>query len=128
VARILVIEPEAQARQYLESFVAELGHEVVQLKDEVGGLDEKASWPAPDLVLLEPAAAESLAMVHALRERNPQLPIICVSSEHLNDELEALEAAAYLMKPFRGRLLEWAIAEALVAADEAPVEKQLLAA
>jgi DNA-binding response OmpR family regulator len=112
VARILVIEPEAQAREYLESFLQELGHEVVQLEGEVGGL-KKASWPAPDLVLLEPADEASFASARALRERIAHLPVICLSSEHLVEIGESLQAAAFLMKPFRGRLLEWALAEAL---------------
>jgi DNA-binding response OmpR family regulator len=125
VARILVIEPEAQAREYLESFLQELGHEVVQLEGEVGGL-KKASWPAPDLVLLEPADEASLATARALRERVAHLPIICLSNEHLVEVGESLEAAAFLMKPFRGRLLEWALAEALDA--PAAVENALIAA
>ena len=125
MARILVIEPEAQAREYLESFLQELGHEVVQLESEVGGL-KKGSWPAPDLVLLEPADEASLATARALRERVAHLPIICLSSEHLVEVGESLEAAAFLMKPFRGRLLEWALAEALDA--PAAVENTLIAA
>lgn len=125
MARILVIEPEAQAREYLESFLQELGHEVVQLEGEVGGL-MKASWPAPDLVLLEPADEASLATARALRERVAHLPIICLSSEHLVEVGESLEAAAFLMKPFRGRLLEWALAEALEA--PAAAENELIAA
>jgi DNA-binding response OmpR family regulator len=125
VARILVIEPEAQAREYLESFLQELGHEVVQLEGEVGGL-KKASWPAPDLVLLEPADEASLATARALRERVAHLPIICLSNEHLVEVGESLEAAAFLMKPFRGRLVEWALAEALDA--PAAVENALIAA
>jgi DNA-binding response OmpR family regulator len=129
VARILVIEPEAQAREYLESFLQELGHEVVQLEGEIGGLDETASWPAPDLVLLEPADEASLATARALRERIAHLPIICLSSEHLVEIGESLQAAAFLMKPFRGRLLEWALAEALgELGAPAAVETQLIAA
>jgi DNA-binding NarL/FixJ family response regulator len=87
---------------------------------------KKASWPAPDLVLLEPADEASLATARALRERVAHLPIICLSNEHLVEVGESLEAAAFLMKPFRGRLLEWALAEALDA--PAAVENALIAA
>jgi hypothetical protein len=97
----------------------------VQLEGEVGGL-KKASWPAPDLVLLEPADEASLATARALRERVAHLPIICLSNEHLVGVGESLEAAAFLMKPFRGRLVEWALAEALDA--PAAVENALIAA
>jgi DNA-binding response OmpR family regulator len=107
VSGILVIEPDPIARQLLAEFVTGLGHEVV---------DEPAAGATPDLVLIEPADAEALAQAQALRERQARVPIVCVSSEHPTEAVEELDPSAYLMKPFRGRLLEWAIAEALASA------------
>jgi DNA-binding response OmpR family regulator len=107
VSGILVIEPDPVARQLLADFVAGLGHDVV---------DEPAAGATPDLVLIEPADEAALAAAQALREREAGVPIVCVSSEHPNEQIEELQPSAYLMKPFRNRLLEWAIAEALAGA------------
>lgn len=109
VATILIIEPDATAHQLLADFVSELGH-------DVAGPEDTASGAGPDLVLLEPADEGSLALAQAMRADDRHVPIVCVSSEDPTDEVRELGPSAFLRKPFRGRLLEWAIDEALVAA------------
>lgn len=108
MARILIIDPDSTAAQLLEEFVVEHGHQIVSPED-------MASGPGLDLVLLESADTAALAAASELRERYDELPIVCVSNEHPNEEVDALRPSAFLMKPFRGRLLEWAISEALEA-------------
>lgn len=108
VASVLIIEPEAMAYRLLAEFVGELGHQVI-------GPEDTASGPEPDLVLLEPADEGSLALAQALRAQYTRLRIVCVSSEDPNPQVDELEPSAFLRKPFRSRLLGWAIDEALIA-------------
>jgi DNA-binding response OmpR family regulator len=108
VASILIIEPDSVAHKLLAEFVSDLGHQVM-------GPEDTASGAGPDLVLLEPADEGSLALAQTLRARHARLPIVCVSSEHPTEAVDELQPSAFLAKPFRGRLLEWAIDEALLA-------------
>lgn len=108
MARILIIDPDPTAAKLLEEFVVELGH-------QVAGPEDMASGLGPDLVLLDPADNGAIASAAALREQSERLPIVCVSTHHPSEEVDALRPSAVLMKPFRGRLLEWAITEALLA-------------
>lgn len=106
MASILIIEPDPTAQRLLEEFVAGLGHQIMGPQDMASGL-------GPDLVLLESADAAALAQAQALRTEHHALPIVCVSSAHPDQNVDELRPSAFLMKPFRGRLLDWAISEAL---------------
>ena len=105
VARILVIDSDPAGRERVITLLTELGHATM-------GLEDMASGPGPDLAIVDPADPAALAAAQALR-RERDLPIVCVSSAHPTEEVEALDAAAFLCKPLRARLLDWAIADAL---------------
>ena len=105
MARILIIDSDPAGRERVAQAVTELGHATL-------GLEDMASGPGPDLAIVDPADPAALAAAHALR-RERDLPIVCVSSAHPTEEVEALDAAAFLCKPLRARLLDWAIADAL---------------
>ena len=69
-------------------------------------------------MLLEPAAKVGLRQAQGLRERFPQLPVLCVSIEGPSEESRLLAPVAHVMKPFRRSQLEAALALALPHASE----------
>ena len=105
MARILIIDPDPAGRELVARLVTELGHAAT-------GLEDTASGPGPDLAIVDPADPAALAAARTLR-RERDLPIVCVSSARPTAEVEALEPCAFLCKPLRARLLDWAIADAL---------------
>jgi CheY-like chemotaxis protein len=108
MARILIHEPHPDVRVLLEAIVRRAGHHPV-------GHGELTSDDAPELMILEPASAESLAAANRLRSRLEDLPIICTSVLPPSSESQALGPVAYLLKPFRLFELEAAISAALPA-------------
>ena len=108
VARVLISEPHPDSRALFELVVRRAGHEPV-------GLGELADREPPELMVLEPASGEALAIAHQLRRRLEDLPIICASIKPAGPGLESLRPAAYLVKPFRLADLEAALASALAA-------------
>jgi DNA-binding response OmpR family regulator len=108
MARILICEPHPDLRVLLEAVVRRAGHEPV-------GQGELTTDDAPELIILEPASADSLAAANGLRRRLEDLPIIFASILPPTAETKALRPAAHLMKPFRLGELETAIASALAA-------------
>ena len=109
MARILICEPHPDLRVLLEAVVRRAGHEPV-------GPGELTNDDVPELMILEPASADSLTAANGLRRRLEDLPIIFTSILPPSPETSALRPAAHLMKPFRLGELETAIASALVAA------------
>jgi CheY-like chemotaxis protein len=108
MARILISEPHPDLRVLLEAIVRRTGHEPV-------GQGELASDDTPELMILEPASAESLAAANRLRSRLEDLPIICTSVLPPSEVTQALGPVAHLLKPFRLFELEAAISAALPA-------------
>jgi DNA-binding response OmpR family regulator len=106
VARVLISEPHPDARALFELVVRRAGHEPV-------GLGELAEREPPELMILEPAFGEGLAIAQRLRRRLEDLPIICASIRPAGPGTESLRPAAYLVKPFRLAELEAALASAL---------------
>ena len=107
MARVLISEPHPDSRALFELVVRRAGHEPV-------GLGELADREPPELMILEPAFGEGLAIAHQLRRRLEALPIICASIRPAGPATEILRPAAYLLKPFRLADLEAALAAALV--------------
>ena len=106
MATILIEDPDQATRSLLELHVLRLGHQPI-------GQRELAEGEEPDLMLLEPASRTGLRLARRLRDRLPQLPILCVSIEGPNPETSGLEAVGHLMKPFRRSQLEQAVELAL---------------
>jgi hypothetical protein len=90
----------------MENVVRRTGNEPV-------GHGELTSDDAPAVMILEPASADSLAAAAGLRRRLENLPIICTSIFPPSAASAALGPVAHLLKPFRLRELEAAIALAL---------------
>jgi CheY-like chemotaxis protein len=111
VARVLILDPDPEARTLLELYFARLGHGAVGPRDIADGTSE------PDLVVVDPAAPAALAQAEQLRRRFRRLPIVCVSANPPTPEAETLDPVAYLSKPARSLVLDWAVAEALERAE-----------
>lgn len=112
MARILIAEPNLEVRQLLEQVVRRLGHEPIQPPSSLL-LD---ALPEADVLLVEPAWGEGLALTLALSRERPGLPVVCASSYAPSSDVLELQPVARLLKPFSLAELEAAIEPALVRA------------
>jgi len=83
--RVLIAEPDADVRAFLELTVRRLGYEVVAEGDDA------------DAVLLEPGCAVGRSVVRRLGADAP--PVVCLSIYPREDGLEPPASVAYLTKP-----------------------------
>lgn len=92
MARFLIIEPHADIRRLYAAVVRGLGHEPIFFDGFIG---------KPHVILVEPADPESLEAAAQLRQDYPDVPIVCASIyEPAYNDVEALQAVTYLLKPF----------------------------
>lgn len=107
MARILIIEDEAQIRDNLVRFLRLEGHAVAFAEDGVAGLQAVQSAP-PDLVICDymMPRMDGFAVLAAL-QADPalrQLPFIMLSASAEPEQLRkavAMGARAYVTKPFQ---------------------------
>ena len=93
MALFLILEPHDDIRRLYAAVVRGLGHDAAFL--------DSSSGAAPDVVLVEPAHLESFQAAVSLRRERPGLPIVCASiHEATDDEVQRVQAGAYLLKPF----------------------------
>jgi len=112
VATILIADPDPATGSLLEVLVLRLGHRPI-------GQWELAEDETPDLMLLEPASRMGLRQARQLRDRNQEMPILCVSIDGPSDDSRGLGPAGHVMKPFRRTQLERALEQALIPTAEA---------
>jgi CheY-like chemotaxis protein len=112
VARILIIDPSPEIRELLVHSVRWLGHEPLPIDELALGV-----LPRGDAAIVEPATEESFAAAVALREAQPELPIVCLSIYPRSDATAALTPIEHVMKPFALAELE----DALRAAVSGPI-------
>ena len=110
MALFLIIEPHEDIRRLYAAVVRGLGHEAAFFN----GLPVAH----PQVVLVEPAQAESLEAALLLQRDNPGLPIVCASIDGPNGGTRRLEPVAHLVKPFALPDIEAALTMAL---DARPV-------
>lgn len=108
MARVLIGDPDPEIRELLQRIVAGMGHAPVDPGDEHA--------ETPDLLLVEPGDPPMLDLAIRLRERNPGIPVVCVSIFPPGPGALALRPAAYLLKPFALAGLQRAIEDAVLAA------------
>ena len=114
MARFLILEPSREVRELFGYVVNRLGHQAI-LWD---GVDRREL--DVDAVLLEPAYARGRELVSRLRDRRPELPVVCASVYMPTSQLrESLQPIAYLEKPFALVDLELALERAVMAQDDA---------
>lgn len=107
MARILIIEDQAQIRDNLVRFLRLEGHEVAFAEDGVVGLEAVRAAP-PELVICDfmMPRMDGFAVLAALQADQVlrQLPFIMLSASAEPERLEkavAMGASAYVTKPFR---------------------------
>jgi len=105
VARILLEEPHPDVRELLEVVVRRLGHEPTTRSADDLRLD------GIEAAIVEPAGGDGLELARRLRRLD--VPVVFTSIFPADDEILALEPAAYLVKPFALHQLERALAAAL---------------
>jgi CheY-like chemotaxis protein len=107
MGRILILEPQPDVRDLWAHVAERLGHESVT---EVPPNPDAAPV---DVIVLEPDGPRGLAIARALRERFPEIRLVCASTVPPTRELRReLSPHAYLTKPFPLAALERALADA----------------
>jgi DNA-binding NtrC family response regulator len=116
VARVLVIDDDADVRQVLRDALAAAGHEVVLAGDGAAGLRAHAA-ARPDVVIVDLVMPEKsgLELVVELRRADPGVKIIAISGSANLEFLAGGEVgvATTLEKPFRLEAVIDAVADAL---------------
>ena len=111
VGRVLILEPQPEIRDLVGLVAARLGHEVL------------TELPTPtrslDVVVVESESFRGFLAAQVLRERFPDLPIICASIAPPSARTAELRPLAYLQKPFTLGELERALTRALPASSDA---------
>jgi DNA-binding response OmpR family regulator len=105
MARILIFEPHPDIRALLELVIRRLGHEPTLFEE---GVSDPA---AVEAAVIEPGEGVGMPLARELRRRDR--PVIFASIFPADQELLALEPAAYLVKPFSLSELESALGRAL---------------
>ncbi len=107
MAKILVLDDDADVRQGISRFLRSLGHEVVEAADGRAALKGEGAF-ATDLIItdINMPEVDGIEVILALRERNPHLPVIAISGGgrvpkgSLLEDAGALGAVSTLPKPF----------------------------
>jgi DNA-binding response OmpR family regulator len=108
VARILIVEPHADLRTLLELVVRRLGHEPVVHRR---GEDDPADLDAGVIEV-----GDDSGLLAARRLRELACPVVLMGVVPADDEVRALQPAAYLVKPFPLHRLERALESVAIAA------------
>ncbi len=120
MARILIIDDEAELRAMLRRMLEQAGHEVTEAANGAQGL-RLYEQDAPDLIITDiiMPEREGVETIIALRRADPELPIIAISgggrlaATDFLSMAKKLGARHTLSKPFgRDQLLE-AVSECL---------------
>jgi DNA-binding response OmpR family regulator len=125
MARILIIDDEAELRTTLRALLEAQGYEVIEASDGREGLRHHVVAPA-DLVLtdLMMPGQEGVETISALRQIHPQVKIIAMSGGGQTGRMDFLQVAAVLgaartlQKPFRMQALLEAVQDLMHREDE----------
>jgi DNA-binding response OmpR family regulator len=117
VARILLIEDDANVRLALKQALQRAGHEVAEARDGRDGVERYSAQPA-DLVVTDLVMPnqEGIETIEQLRRLTPSLPIVAISGGGRTGNRDVLALAAEvgasrtMAKPFRPRELVQVIA------------------
>jgi CheY-like chemotaxis protein len=110
MALFLIIEPDEAIRLLYEAIVRGLGHDPAFF--------DGSTVTEPDVVLVEPACAQSFEAALRLRLAHPNLPIVCASIHEPSDaKVRLLKQSTHLLKPFSLAELKGALQVALSQRD-----------
>lgn len=105
MAKVLVIDDEAEICKYFQRLLTEIGYDVQTAGDSPSAL-ACADDPSVDLIVSDlnmPGAPSEMALIRALREKRPDCPIVVVSGYPTGDRLKAcgeMGVVEFLTKPF----------------------------
>lgn len=118
MARILVIDDEADTRTLLEDWLASAGHQVVSASDGKEGMKQFRATP-PDLVITDlfMPNQDGVETIRELHRDFPDVPLIAMSGNVIAEPLllvaSRLGATEVLYKPFYTHELLSAVERAL---------------
>jgi DNA-binding NtrC family response regulator len=105
MARILLIEDEAEVSKYLRMLLERMKHEVETAADGTQGF-ARAGDDSFDLIITDlrmPGEPSEMDLVRAIREKRPATPLVVVSGHPTPERLEECETLGitdFLTKPF----------------------------
>jgi CheY-like chemotaxis protein len=118
MARVVVIEDDADTRRFLEDCLSSAGHQVVSASDGKQGM-ARIHEALPDLVITDlfMPNQEGLETIKEIHLKYPELPIIAMSGDAIAEAMLSiavrLGAREALQKPFFARELIAAIGRVL---------------
>jgi AmiR/NasT family two-component response regulator len=115
--RIAVADDEPEMRDYLQTVLPRLGHEVVAVAENGRQLAERCQDTHPDLIItdIKMPGLDGIDAATAVHRQEPT-PVILVSAHHEPEMLTRASAdnvMAYLVKPIKESDLQTAIAVAM---------------
>lgn len=110
MARILVVEDDANTRYLCSHILTRAGYAVIDAEDGLQALEILRADPHYDMVLTDyrMARMDGLELLAYMQHDFPYIPIVVMSVHtraELVDEVTRLGAAAYLPKPFKQQQL-----------------------
>lgn len=114
--KIVIVEDDPSMRQAIERILHTVGHKAKVYESAEAAVDMEAVMTADCLILdIELPGISGLELYRTLTRSGLTTPAIFVTAhdgQNMRDEAERLGAANYLTKPFSGRVLLTAVAEA----------------
>jgi DNA-binding NtrC family response regulator len=107
LASILLIDDDAVFSRELVNQFGRLGHQITAVDSAEAGLDRLGAGEKYDVVLLDnclPGGMTGLEFLAALRDREPRVPVILMTSAHQDDtaiQAIAMGAFSYVIKPLQ---------------------------
>jgi signal transduction histidine kinase len=126
--RILLVEDDPDIRVSLQSILTDDDFEVVACANGREALDRLGAMPVPDLIILDLMMPVMDGWQFRIQQKNDpalaQIPVIAISAD-ASSKAAAIDAAAYINKPFDHAKLMATIDRVLVAFDRRKLHLRL---
>jgi signal transduction histidine kinase len=126
--RILLVEDDPDIRVSLQTILTEEGFDVVACNNGREALSRLGSMTAPDLIILDLMMPVMDGWQFRIQQKNDpaiaQIPVIAISAD-ASSKAAAIDAAAYLSKPFDHGALMGAIERVLIAFERRKLHLRL---
>jgi len=126
--RILLVEDDPDIRISLQTILTEEGFDVVACNNGREALSRLGSMAAPDLIILDLMMPVMDGWQFRIQQKNDpsiaQIPVIAISAD-ASSKAAAIDAAAYLNKPFDHGALIGAIERVLIAFERRKLHLRL---
>lgn len=124
MAKILIIDDDAEVRRYLQRVIELAGHEAMMAEEGAEGL-RLAADPGIQLILTDlnmPGEVSEMELIRQLKALRPECPIVVCSgypTQERLDECETLGIRDFLTKPFEVSFARAVLDRFLTESDEA---------